>query len=203
MHGDCGGAFAVQPGQPSICCYCGDEWFDIEFPGDKVEIEAELLKQPGRRMYSPVRSWSPGQTLKDLQVRTEKALELKAQGVRNIRALSIGTTRIWAAGEVLTAGNMNTFISAILGDLAGRDGRIDLEAAARVKDGTSHTTQPFLDLTQDYVGLPQRSGDPAAAVGRMYYNTALAALGSRRGGLCRPVASAPDRELHCAPHQNL
>ena len=56
----CDNAFAVEPGEPSICAACGDDWVDVILPDDRERIEAELLQQPGHRFYAPVREWRPG-----------------------------------------------------------------------------------------------------------------------------------------------
>ena len=168
---------------PSICAPCGgDGWVRVRFPQQRQEIEAELLKQPGRRLFAPIRQWKPGWELSYLEERTAKAEQLKAQGVKSPRALSIGATRNWSIGETLFAFNMNTFISDPIDDEAGRNGRVDLENAMRVKDGTGHTTQPYLDLSQDYLGLPQRSSDPTGASGRMFYHTGRTQLRLYTGG---------------------
>ena len=188
----CDNAFPVEPGEPSICAACGDDWVDVILPDDREQIEAELLQQPGHRFYAPVREWRPGQTVDDLRVRTVKAAALIAAGATNrIRALSIGATRLWSVGEILTAANKNTFESEVLKDLAGRNGRIDLEDAIRVKDGTDHTVQPYLDLTQDYVGLPQRGGDPGAGNGRMAYRTDTNRVRINENGTYRNIPRLP------------
>ena len=101
-------------GHPSICVQCGSDWVDVIFPTNRAAIEAELMKQPGHRGFAPVRNWQPGWTLEYLQERTARAYELIGAGVEFVRALSIGTPRLWAVGEILTASNMNTYISNIL-----------------------------------------------------------------------------------------
>ena len=170
--GDCGGAQPVEPGEPSICLLCGRDWVDVAMPPERASIEAELLKQPGRRFHAPVRVWAPGMSAEVLQGRTAKADALRAKGVSRIRALSIGSTRTWSTGEILLAANKNTYETEVLKDLAGRNGRIDLENAIRVKTGSdSQRSQPYLDLTQDYVGLPSRTSDAAAGEGRVSYRS--------------------------------
>ena len=137
-----------------------------KFPINKDSIEEELLRQPGRRVFAPLRNWKPGWTVAYLQGRTEKANAAIAKGNLFPRSLSIGATRAWAGGEVLTASNKNTFESAVMDDLAGRNGRTDQEDAMRIKDGTDATVQPFLDLNESYVGLPLRTSDPASSPGQ-------------------------------------
>ena len=112
-------------GHPSICVLCGSDWVDVIFPTNRVAIEAEIMKQPGHRGFAPVRNWQPGWTLEYLQERTTQANKLIAAGVEFVRKLSIGTPRLWAVGEILTASNMNTYISDILDDLKGTNGPIE------------------------------------------------------------------------------
>ena len=171
--GDCESALVVDPGEPSICVQCGTEWVDVALPANRADIETELLRQPGFRLGAPIRVWHSGMTFEELQARTVKAAELKAEGVSPVRHLSLPGQRTWATGEVLTAANLNTYQRDPDAALSGRDGRIDAENAIRVKLGTSSTTQPFLDLTQDYLGLPQAGSDPSSSQGRMHYRTDL------------------------------
>ena len=143
----CGAAVPVEPGEPLICYQCGTGgWMLPAFPFNQFSIEEELLRQPGHRLAAPIRNWRPSWTVAYLQERTEKANAAIAAGNLFPRSLSIGGTRSWAGGEVLTAANMNTFLSDVLDDTAGRNGRVDFEDALRVKDGTNATVQPFLRL---------------------------------------------------------
>ena len=112
-------------GHPSICVQCGSDWVDVIFPTNLADIEAELMKQPGHRGFAPVRNWQPGWTIEYLEERTARANVLIAAGVNFVRALSIGTPRLWSVGEILTASNMNTYISDILDDLKGTNGPIE------------------------------------------------------------------------------
>ena len=124
-------------GHPSICVQCGSDWVDVIFPTNRAAIEAELLKQPGHRGFASVRNWQPGWTLEYLQERTARANELVAAGVNFVRALSIGTPRLWSVGEILTASNMNTYISDILDDLKGTNGPIEYTDAIVVDSLTT------------------------------------------------------------------
>lgn len=170
--GDCGaGVPASQAGVLTICPACGDDWMSQKFPANQDEIETELLKQPGFRGNAPVRLWHTGMTVADLRERTAKADALKKQGVSRVRALSIGQTRTWSVGEILTAGNKNTFEKDVLRDLAGRNGRIDLENTVRVKTGTSHSLQPYTEIAQDYIRPPVRANDPGTGSGRLIYRS--------------------------------
>ena len=90
---------------------------------------------------------------------------------KELRSLSIGATRLWVTGEIPTSANFNNFISDPLEDRAGRNGRIDLEDALRIKHGVDADTQPYLDAHQDYLGLPQRGSDPSGDTARLYYHT--------------------------------
>lgn len=47
----------------------------------------------------------------------------------------IGATRVWVVGEILTAANMNTFLSTLIEDLAGRNGAVLLEGPLEVVGG--------------------------------------------------------------------
>ena len=178
----CGGAVPVEPEEPVICYQCGTGgWKMPAFPINKESIEEELLRQPGRRVFAPLRNWKPGWTVAYLQGRTEKANAAIARGNPFPRSLSIGATRAWAGGEVLTASNKNTFESAVMDDLAGRNGRTDQEDAMRIKDGTDATVQPYLDLNESYVGFPLRTSDPASSEGRFSYRSDLKEFRANKG----------------------
>ena len=117
-------------GHPSICPECAtDGWVDVLFPRTRRSIEAELLKQPGRRSNAPVRHWKLGWKIQELKDRTTKAKALLAAGHSTVRALSIGATRDWMVAEVLTAANMDTYVSDLIEDLAGRNGPVEFEDA--------------------------------------------------------------------------
>ena len=162
----CGNAMPVEPNEPLICFECAaGGWMMPEFPTDKAAIEEELLRQPGRRLAAPIRHWLPGQTLEALAERTAKAQEAIARGNPYPRALSIGSTRIWATGEVLSASNMNTFISEVSNDLAGRNGPVELEDA----------------LQLDSLTTAQRNARTAAN-GMLLYNETLNKLQGRENG---------------------
>jgi len=149
-----------------ICFNCaGGGWKAPIWPDNRAEIEAELLRQPGHRLFAPVRQWEPGWTMDYLRERTAKAQLLVAQGVSLVRNLSIGTARIWEDSEVLTATNMNLYVSDIIDDLAGRGGEQELEDSLRILDGMAGSR---------FLGLPagttqQRPGTPRA--GMMRWNT--------------------------------
>ena len=133
-------------GHPSICVQCGSDWVDVMFPTNRADIEAELLKQPGHRGFAPVRNWRPGWTIEYLEERTARANGLIAAGVNFVRALSIGTPRLWSVGEILTASNMNTYISDILDDLKGTNGPIEYTDAI-VIDSLTTTARNALTAT--------------------------------------------------------
>ena len=120
----------VDPGSLAICIECGSggSWLRVEMPGDRDAIDAELLRQPGHRHHAPVRDWIPGWNMDMLRERTGRANEIVKETGYTPRALSIGSVRIWIAGESLGASNMNTYISEVLKDLIGRNGEIALEA---------------------------------------------------------------------------
>ena len=122
----CNSAITADAGQPSICVECATQgWVNVVFPSNREDVETELLKQPGHRAHAPIRQWRPGWDISVLQERTARANELIAAGVEFVRALSIGTPRLWSVGEILTASNMNTYVSDILDDLKGTNGPIE------------------------------------------------------------------------------
>ena len=123
-----------------FCPACfGQEFVQPEFPAERAEIEAELLRQPGYRWNAPFRNWEPGWTLADLQERTAKAQAQLDQGETFVRAASIATPRTWSVGEVLSASNMNTYIREIQRDLIGTNGAIELVHG--VRPGSFSTSQ--------------------------------------------------------------
>ena len=110
----CGAAVPVEPNEPLICYQCGNGgWKMPAFPFNRASIEEELLRQPGHRLAAPIRNWRPGWMVAYLQERTAKANAAIAAGNPFPRSLSIGSTRSWAGGEILTAANMNTFLSDV------------------------------------------------------------------------------------------
>ena len=172
----------LELGELVICVQCGHGgWREVVWPDNLTEIEWELLNQPGRRAAAPIRQWQPSWTMERLQERTAKAAAIVAMGNLFPLSLSIGATRVWAAGEVLSAANMNTFLSGPIDNTAGRDGRVDFENSLRVKTGTDADTQPFLELTQDYIQFPHRSADPLTQTARSYYNTTAGRFKFRNG----------------------
>ena len=166
-------------GHPSICVQCGSDWVDVIFPTNRAAIEAELMKQPGHRGFAPVRNWQPRWTLEYLQERTERANELIAEGVEFVRALSIGTPRLWAVGEILTASNMNTYISNILDDLKGTNGPIEYEDAI-VVDSLTTTERNAITLTGT-------GGLGASGNGLVIYNSTEAVFERYENGAWRNV----------------
>lgn len=192
MCGDCNAAIPAEHGALSICPSCGLEWVRVKYPRHRKAIEEELLKQPGFRKNAPIRQWRPHMTLDDLRERTAKAEAKKAKGESRIRSLSIGSTRTWAVGEVLTAANKNTYERDVLNDLAGRNGNIDLENNVRIKRGTGHDTQPLATITQDFIELPQHStGDTTASRGRIAYRSDIDRVRIVEGSTWRNIPQIP------------
>lgn len=124
---------------PSFCPQCGYQgWVNVILPDNFNDIEDELLKQPGFRSATAFREWEPGWTMDKLRYRTERAKEQVLAGVANPRKASIGTTRLWSVGEIVTAANKNTFERGPIRDLAGRNGPIGpLENALVMYNATS------------------------------------------------------------------
>ena len=129
----CRSAMPVQEARPSICVGCGfGGWADVLWPVNKTSIEEELLRQPGHRYMAPLRRWRPWMTDSYLQARTARAYELLKENPDTLlRSLSIGATRVWVIGEILSAANMNLYISDVLDDLSGDNGIILLRNSAQ------------------------------------------------------------------------
>ena len=185
----CHSAVPAAPDALVVCLECGGGgWRRIAFPEDTGAIEGALLRLPGFRLASPVRHWLQHETMADLEAKITRANELLAQGVKYIRALSIGTPRIWSVGEILSATNMNTFISDIEDDLRGANGVTEFEDSLRILNGSGGR----------FFGLPggttqQRPSSPA--VGSMRYNTSQGAIDFRRqgiGGRCLAKGLLPE-----------
>lgn len=131
-------AVPLEHGSPVICPGCGGGgWHEVAWPVERDAIEAELLRQPGRRLLSRVRHWRPDWTLEDLKDRTAKANELIAQGIVSPASLSIALTRTWTAGEIPTAMNFNNHVSTPIDDLSGDNGTIELRDSLEVLDGSA------------------------------------------------------------------
>ncbi len=166
----------VQDERLVICFNCATGgWKFPVWPENRDEIEAELLQQPGHRLFSPVRNWEPGWSMEYLRERTARAQLLVSQGVSLVRNLSIGTARIWEDAEILTATNMNLYVSDIMDDLAGRNGEQELEDSLRILNGTDGDR---------FVGLPggttnQRPSSPRAGILR--WNTTTGVIDIHNG----------------------
>ena len=162
------GAAHLAYGAEGLCCDCGAR-ATLRWPRNKAAIEAELLKQPGYRHRAIVRNWEPGWTLADLRERTARAKRMQESLLPHefVRRMSIGPTRVWASNELLTASNMNTFLTEVLNDLAGRNGPIDLEDSLEIANGMNGN---------NYLLLPggttaQRPASPSN--GMMRFNSTL------------------------------
>ena len=189
----CMTAYQAQQGELGICAeMCGGNWRTIVFPDNQAAIEAELLKQPGYRHISPVRHWLPHMSLSDLEYRTARAEELKAEGVDPITHLSLSTPHLFVANSTLFASQLNSN-RATIQELSGRSGRVDVENAVRVKTGTSHTTQPYLHIAQDHLGLPVQGGDPSVTTdGAVTYRSDTDRMRVRSDGDFTDVAFTGD-----------
>jgi len=63
----CYGEVAVTTQYPWMYCTdCGAGWFSVIFPGNKLEIEAELMKRNKGRNSLPHANWVPGESIDDL-----------------------------------------------------------------------------------------------------------------------------------------
>ena len=162
----CGTALAVEPGEDLICVRCGlGGWRSVVWPGFREEIETQLLSLPGHRQNAPLREWRTVWSVEDLRTRVAKADALIGEGVEFPRALSIGGTRVWVTGEILTAANMNQYISQVMEDLAGRNGLVEFEDSISFPDSATNPIR----LPRGTTG--QRPANPLNAM--MRYNTTL------------------------------
>ena len=186
----CLAAYPVEPGAPGLCGICGSGWYAVTLPADRADIEAELLKQPGHRSHAPVREWRPDWPDGTLEARTAKAHGLQAAGVSPILRLSLTVPHLYVANSVLFASQLNSNRS-VLQELAGRDGRVDVENAIQVSLGATHDTQPYLDLAPTFVGLPNVTTDPTPADGRVIYRSDTDRLRYRRNGAWENVPRNP------------
>ena len=160
----CNSAITAEAGQPSICVECSTQgWLNVVFPSNREEIEAELLKQPGHRAHAPIRQWRPGWGMSVLEDRTARAQAAVDAGVPFPVSLSIGATRIWSVGEILTAANKNTYERTVLEDLAGRNGPVEYEGPIVIDSLT--TTE------RDAITLTGTGGLGASGNGLVIYNS--------------------------------
>ena len=174
----CNSAITAEAGQPSICVECATQgWVNVVFPSNREEVEAELLKQPGHRAHAPIRQWRPGWGMSVLEDRTAKAQESLDAGVPFPTSLSIGATRVWSVGEILTAANKNTYERTVLEDLAGRNGPVEYEGAI-VIDSLTTTERNAITLTGT-------GGLSASGNGLVIYNSTKAVFERYENGAWR------------------
>ena len=138
----------------------------LQFPSNREEVETELLKQPGHRAHAPMRQWRPGWEISVLEDRTARAQAAVDAGVPFPTSLSIGATRVWSVGEILTAANKNTYERTVLEDLAGRNGPVECEGPIVIDSLT--TTE------RDAITLTGTGGLGASGNGLVIYNSTKA-----------------------------
>ena len=174
----CNNATVCEVGQPSICVECATQgWVNVVFPLNREEVEVELLKQPGHRAHAPIRQWNPGWTMDKLEDRTTRAQAAVDAGEPFPTSLSIGATRIWSVGEILTAANKNTHERTVLEDLAGRNGPVEYEDAI-VIDSLTTTERNAITLTGT-------GGLAASGNGLVIYNSTKAVFERYENGAWR------------------
>ncbi len=162
----CNNATVCEVGQPSICVECATQgWVNVVFPLNREEVEVELLKQPGHRAHAPIRQWRPGWDISVLEDRTARAQAAVDAGEPFPTSLSIGATRVWSVGEILTAANKNTYERTVLEDLAGRNGPVEYEGPI-VIDSLTTTERNAITLTGT-------GGLGASGNGLVIYNSTL------------------------------
>ena len=174
----CNNATVCEVGQPSICVECATQgWVNVVFPSNREDVETELLKQPGHRAHAPIRQWYPGWTMDKLEDRTTRAQAAVDAGMPFPTSLSIGATRVWSVGEILTAANKNTYERNVLEDLAGRNGPVEYEGAI-VIDSLTTTERNAITLTGT-------GGLGASGNGLVIYNSTKAVFERYENGAWR------------------
>ena len=160
----------------AICNYCyTPEWVNIVWPSkeDQLAVDTLLAELPGQRLHAPLRNWSWDWTVERLQaIIVDAKAKIKA-GTFNYRSLSIGSERVWAAGELLTASNFNTYISEIEKDLAGRNGIVEYENGLKL-----NATSP----TQRYVDFTPGNAPISPSNGMVYHDSAAGYTRTRMAG---------------------
>ena len=128
-------------------------WVSVEFPTAIDEIESILLEMSVSDPHdAPIREWIPGWSIARLQSRLQRANDLVSAGTPYPRALSIGTARVWAVGEVLTAPTMQRYISDLIDDLAGRNGPIAFESSIALEPRGGRLTTIEGELSYEAAG---------------------------------------------------
>ena len=171
----CNSAITAEVGQPSICVECATQgWVNVVFPSNREDVETELLKQPGHRAHAPIRQWRPGWGMSVLEDRTTRAQASVNAGEPFPTSLSIGATRVWSVGEILTAANKNTYERTVLEDLAGRNGPVEYEGPI-VIDSLTTTERNAITLTGT-------GGLGASGNGLVIYNSTTSRVEMYQGG---------------------
>ena len=187
----CNSAITAEAGQPSICVECATQgWVNVVFPSNREEVEAELLKQPGHRAHAPIRQWRPGWGMSVLEDRTTRAQAAVDAGVPFPVSLSIGATRVWSVGEILTAANKNTYERTVLEDLAGRNGPVEYEGAIVIDSLT--TTE------RDAITLTGTGGLGASGNGLVIYNSTKAVFERYENGAWREFTNLAELTIASA-----
>ena len=141
-------------------------WQRILWPNNIIDIENEILQQPGMCERSPYRDWQPSWTLGDLKARTILAWQM-VENDPNATGLSISSTRLWAVGETVTAANVIRYINNPINDIAGRrNPPTQFEDSIEVLDGAGNR----------YILLPRGTTSQRPAipkVGMTRYNISI------------------------------
>ena len=154
---DCLSAYPVDRCGVGICVVCPTDWVSIHIPDYANVIEDTLLSMPGHRLNAPVRNWRPEWPPEMLAERAKIAIEKQKSAKGTLVGLSIRATRTWLVGEILTATNMNVYVSGTDDDLAGRNGAVEFENSIEVNDSSGR-----------YIKVPS-STSPSGAAGRIHY----------------------------------
>ena len=192
----CNSAITAEAGQPSICVECATQgWVNVIFPSNREDVETELLKQPGHRAHAPIRQWHPGWDISVLEDRTARAQAAVDAGEPFPTSLSIGATRVWSVGEILTAANKNTYERTVLEDLAGRNGPVEYEGPI-VIDSLTTTERNALTLTGT-------GGLGASGNGLVIYNSTKAVFERYENGAWREFTNLAELTIASAAQGDL
>ena len=146
-----------------VCPHCTVSiWYKVVFSDNADEIEQLLNQRPRIASLAPLLNWDASQTIAQLQ--EENELIAAKPDNQLARSLSVGATHNWISGELLTAAQMNTFLTEILKDLIGRNGVVEIEHLFKLFGITAET------LPAD---LPE---------GALYYRTDTQSLEMGKGG---------------------
>lgn len=145
-HDDCYESQIVSDCQSFACVSCEDtRWYDVKIP-NREAVETLLQHRPVQ-----LQNYKKEDDILKIAEDNDKIADRMEKG-ENVRSMSIGVTRTWAANEILTAANKNTFERDIFNDLAGRNGIIEFESgiAAVMNTATRNALRNVIEGTFIY-----------------------------------------------------